>query len=83
MVVTASATSDPLAEMECAVEGASEVTDTQDPPGTSGQSAAGNIAQPVKAVFLDSPTVSPNSAIPKVGVEGPAADEEPETCVNE
>ncbi|HSL00929.1 MAG TPA: hypothetical protein VK869_11380 [Rubrobacteraceae bacterium] len=51
----ASATIHPLAKMECANENASEVVQTQDPPGLTGQSqgkppnnpVGGTIAQPV------------------------------------
>jgi len=45
------ATIHPLANMECANENASAVTQSQDPPGLSGQSNTDNIAQPIVSVL--------------------------------
>lgn len=70
------ATIHPLAKMECANDNASEVVQTQDPPGLTGQSqgkppnnpVGGTIAQPIFAVGLNSPQ----------GFENPAF--KPESC---
>lgn len=55
MGTPALATIHPLANMECANSNASAVVATQDPPGLTGGSNAGNIAQPVIAVVFIAP----------------------------
>jgi hypothetical protein len=65
----ASATIHPLANMECSNENASAVTQSQDPPGLTGQSNTDNIAQPVISVA----TANPDSPAFKTPPEpGPA-----------
>jgi len=75
MAVPALAAIHPLAKMECANANASEVVQTQDPPGLVGQSqgkppnnpAGGNIAQPIFAVGLNSPQGFDNPAFKPEG----------------
>jgi hypothetical protein len=60
------ATIHPLANMECSNDNASEVTQSQDPPGLTGQSNTDNIAQPVISVFTAQGFNSPAFKTPPV-----------------